>query len=115
MSSNILKMNFSKDLLSKTIKYWDDSSDLDRVYKNIKKYLEKKCQKDPRRKEKFDVLEKQYLEIYERIKAKEEKLKEEKGVNFQRSFYSIALSNRAFSKVFRRLRFKRRLYNKIPT
>lgn len=98
--------HFSNILLSVPItKFGDDSERLKRIYLYIKYKLSKKC-KDEIRKNKFKILEDQYLELYERAKAKEKELEEKNKNLLKEPFYYIEISDLRYKKIYRRLRYR---------
>lgn len=100
--------NFDKLLLSTPIPHFSDSCiDLFEMYEWITKKLKKKICKDPERLKKYIQLEKEFMDIYERAKVKEEKLEEEKVHFTQKPFYRFRCSEKDVQLLFDRFRIKR--------
>jgi hypothetical protein len=98
---------FSSALLSNPYpKFCDDSEALWKIYQWIKRKLEKKCKTD-KRIEKFQKLEKQFLELYERAKKKEEDLKAKTGNANKGPFYYFGYTDKYHKGLSRRLGNKR--------
>ena len=108
MSPEILQ-HFNSALLSTPATFGDNLKVLWQVYEYIHENISYKALKsnyDPW-KEKIESLEKQFLELYERQKVKEEKLKEEAKYKDDFPFYYIRLPHKGDEKLFSRLRWKR--------
>lgn len=98
----MIMQSFDRQLLSRPCKLNDNGSNLDRVYQYIKRKIDKKPIGN-----KVYELEEEFLEIYERIKAKEKDIEGKTGYKVQRPFYRFEKSNRKGQDVFERLRHKR--------
>ena len=94
---------YDRKLLSYPGKLSDDSSKLDHVYQYIKYKIDKKPVGN-----KVYQLEQEYLELYERIKAKEKDIEGKTEYHTQRPFYYFGRSNRKGQDIFKRLRYKKR-------
>lgn len=100
-----VKQFYDSILLSKpTSKFYDDSELLWRVYTYIKLKLSKKSKYHPNSEIKYNQLEKEFLELYERAKTKEKDYERETGNQGQKFFYYIIITDRSHSKIFERLR-----------
>lgn len=84
----------------------ESSKDLWRVYQYIVNKLQKKCKNLPKKKALFEQLQREFLELYERIKEKEKDLKTDTKHPTQRYFYHFSSPNRNDEKVFRGLMFR---------
>jgi hypothetical protein len=93
---------YNRALLTGPHKLCDDSSNLDSVYRFIKYKIDKKPIGN-----KVYQLEKQYLELDERIKVKEKVIEGETGHITKRPFYRFEMSNKKGRDIFERLRYKR--------
>lgn len=102
-----IRQYFDRKLLSKPCpKLYDDSSFLWSIYQYIVLKLKKKCNNHPNRLTHFQKLEYQFLELYERAKAKEKELKEETGYAGKGPFYFISETSECHPYLFARLRGK---------
>lgn len=102
-----ISQHYNKNLLSTPIpKFCDDSERLWRVYMYIKSKLEKKCNSNEIRKNRFERLEKEFIPLYERAKIKEKELEEKTGKPNKGPFYYISEPDKYHKKIFNRLRFK---------
>ena len=102
-----IKTYFDKDLLSIKFTLGDCLEKLDEIYKNIKAEAEK-FRKHPSEYIRWKKLEKQYLELYERTKAKKEKQEGKAKNRTQRPFYYITMPNRRGERLLFGLRFARK-------
>ena len=94
-------------LLRRPVSYFKDGSkDLLRVYQWIVKHLKKKCMKDEFRRNKFEQLEKRFLELYEQAKIKEERNKENKEIAANQFFYRFGKPDKYGRRIFDRFRSK---------
>jgi hypothetical protein len=109
-----IKQFFDKNLLSKDSPEFRDSCKVIwRVYLYIKNRLRKKVDNDPIRLNKYLELEKQFLELYERTKAKEEERKIEEGHHTQEPFYYFRKTNGNYQWLFDRLKCESQKF-KLP-
>lgn len=98
---------FNSALLSMpTVLLRDSSKDLWAIYQYTVKKLIKKVNNLPQKKAICEQLEKEFLELYELIKEKEEELKTKTEHRTQRPFYRFNGSSRNGERIFRRLTFK---------
>jgi len=88
----------------------DTCTDLWTVYLWIKTQLMKKAENNPIRLKKLLELENQFLELYERAKAKEKEREEQKDHCTQGPFYRFKETGRNYRYVFRRLRSRSSLF-----
>lgn len=96
---------FDKNLLSMRVNLGDTLENLHKIYLGIKIDSEK-FRKYPQHYATWLALEKEYLELYVRTKAKE-KIKGKQAQNKTKEpFYFIKMSNKSDENFFRRLRFK---------
>ena len=83
----------------------DNCERLWKIYLYIMKKLHKKCYHDVNTIIRCNKLESEFLELYERAKAKEKVVKEEKRNKTQEPFYYIRCASRRNQRVFERLKF----------
>lgn len=89
---------FQSNLLSRPmLRCGDDCEFLWKIYQYIKRNLERR-RKQPNAK--FSDLEKQFLEVYERAKAKEEEIERATGDKGQRSFGCFIRLDKSDRKTF---------------
>ena len=105
-----LKQLYNIDLLSRHFKINDDSETFYEVYLYIKKHLFNKANYHPKWRERCEVLEKEFLELYERAKEKEEKSQGCAKNKTQKPFYRISFLNRSYKTIFDGLRRKSKRY-----
>lgn len=92
---------FDSALLSKPMpKFCDDSETILKIYEWLQRKYLPKCKNMPERLEKFYKLEREFLELYERAKKKEEDLKAKTGDTSKEPFSYIYLSDRRHQRVF---------------
>lgn len=104
----IITQYFNRLLLATPCPDFKDSSkDLLRVYEYIVKKLLKRAKNIPQRLALCEKLEKEFLDLYVQIKAKEEELKEKTDHITQEPFYRFRGVSRNSKKIFDRLKFKR--------
>jgi hypothetical protein len=102
---------FNSSLLAMSCpKLYDDSETLHRIYKYISEELIPKCVGHNGWEEKITKLQYKFLDIYERIKAKEKEFEEKTGNKLKKSFYFFREANRRRPKVFGRLRARSYFY-----
>lgn len=102
-----IQKHFNPELLSLNPRCCDNSQTLYEIYIFIKEKLMKRAKSNPIRWEYCLKLEKEFLELYERAKIKEEELKEEKYHRTKEPYYCINLSDKRYEQIFIRLKFKR--------
>lgn len=103
---NIMQ-KFSSDLLALPMpKFRNTKEDLWMIYIHIVKKLIVKSRYNARWHEKCMQLEQEFLEIYERIKKKEEDLEREKKDTAKKPFYYITMPSKGQSDLFRRLGYR---------
>jgi hypothetical protein len=111
MSENIailppnIKQSFNRDLLSYPSLGMTPEKLIEIFNCIIKKY--KRKIKHQGNIQKFESKEKEFIELYERIKKKKENPESKTRNKTERPFYSIEFTNRGKQKLFDRLRFKR--------
>jgi len=76
------------------------------AYLSVKNKLHKKVSYNAKRQERFKALEKGFLDLYERIKKKEENLSEKDKNITKRPLYSPWVDNVHHRKVWFRLKYK---------
>lgn len=104
---NILK-RFDRNLLSQQIpKFCDDSERLLWIFQWIENKLSKKAMKHEGTRVKYERLKKQFLELYERAKAKEVEFEKKTGQSVCTPFNYFREANRRNPHLLRRLRAKR--------
>jgi hypothetical protein len=101
-------LQFNKMLLMTPYCLADDRIVLWGMYLYIKEELFRKAKNIPARLKKCEELEKKFLELYERIKKKEEQLKEQTKRTMPEPFYFFTDPFRDSGRVYERLRDKRR-------
>lgn len=84
--------------------FCDSSKTLWRCYQYIVKHLKKKIVKDPRRLRKFEEREKEFLELYERTKEKEDEIAKKTGQPHPQPFFYFNETSRHNKNLFGRLR-----------
>lgn len=95
-----IKQWFDKSLLSTPfLSFCDDSKTLYRIYKYIRS-----CLRDRHNKKKFEELEKEFLELYERSKIKENELEEKTGSSSKEPLYLFRETNKRKPRLFGILR-----------
>lgn len=87
-------------------KLCEDLENLYKIYNYIERKLSKKALYNSKRAEKYNKLKQELLEIYERIKTKEEEFKAKTGDSFQRPFDYFKGPKRNGKRVFKKIRFK---------
>lgn len=97
---------FNSLLLSTPAKLRDDSQTLWMVYTYIKNKIMKKSKHDPKWVAKCQKLEQEFLELYERAKAKEKDAEGKTKNKTQEPFYRIISFDRGNRDVFKGLRRK---------
>jgi hypothetical protein len=98
---------FDKTLLSIPMKFGDDLERIHNIFCYIKQVAEK-YRNYPKEYARWKLLEKEYMDLYERTKTKE-KNQEAKAKNRTKGpFYFIRMSNKRFDRLFSRLRFARK-------
>ena len=104
---NILK-RFDRNLLSQQIpKFCDDSERLLWIFQWIENKLSKKAMKHEGTRVKYERLKKQFLELYERAKAKENELQKAGKKQDFFSYIDIGDIDRCHGELFERIRWKR--------
>ena len=103
---------FDRALLMHPLKLGDDLEVIWQVWEYIEEKLIKKADRYPKKKERFERLKKEFLEIYERTKKKEEDPQAKTGNKTKRPMYYIRIPNKGASNVWRGLRSKR---NRTPS
>ena len=102
---------FDNDLLSHPIpKFCDDSENLWEIYEYINRKLYRKCLRCPFKMKKFEKMFNEFLELYERAKAKEIEFEKKTGKSHKRPFNYFRDSSRYHKGLYQRLRFKCRTY-----
>lgn len=102
-----IPFKFDKELLSKpTAKFYDDSETLYRIFNYIQVKLKKKVDDHPSTMKKYEELEKQFKELYERAKAKETEYQKKNGESFQKPFDYFTYTGRNYRKVFEKIRYR---------
>ena len=94
---------YNQTLLS-TPHYREESKDLKGLYHYIRDKLKPKARKIPERWAKVEKLEKEFLELYERLKKKEEEIKGKASAKTKQPFYRIHLSDKPSEKISEGLR-----------
>lgn len=101
-----IRMSFDPNLLSTAIlKLNEDSETLYRIYQILKKKLMKRAERNPKQKKACEELEKDFLELYERAKAKEKDAEAAPKNVTQRSFYRIAGAKKNDRAIFERFKY----------
>lgn len=99
---------FSRSLLSIPCpKFRDHPETLICIYRYIEKKLRKKTLKNEKRNNKYIGLSIEFMELYERAKAKEKELEKETKHITQQPFYFFGGPDKRYQNIFKRLRFKR--------
>lgn len=107
-----IKEFFNICLLTKLGKLYDDCTDLELLYNYIKEKANKKLKNLPEKRRKFEVLEKQFLELYERAKIKEKECKE-KGEDVGKGLFDyLKYSGRNYQGVYWEIRIRARYRRK---
>lgn len=92
-------------LLTPPVFFGDNLEKFNSIYKYIKS-LSEKYRKYPEIYSKWEKLEKEYLDLYERTKAKEKNLQEKTENRPKKPFYFTRMPNRRCKRIFSRLRHK---------
>lgn len=101
-----IKEFFNICLLTKLGKLYDDCTDLEVLYKYIKEKANKKLKNLSEKRRKFEALEKQFLDLYERAKIKEKEC-EEKGKDVGKGpFNYLKYSGRSYRGVYWEIRLQ---------
>jgi hypothetical protein len=87
-------------------KLCDDSETIHKIYNYIERKLSKKALYNSKRAEKYNKIKQELLEIYERIKTKEEEFEKKNGHAFQGPFDYFNGPKRNGKRVFKKIRFK---------
>lgn len=104
---SLVLQSFNAQLLSNPMpKFYDDSETLLQIYTYILYKLYRRCLYSSQKIKQFELLEKQFLELYERAKAKEAKYEKENGQSFQRPFDFFIYTGRNNKGIFEKIRFK---------
>lgn len=114
-----IKQAYNADLLNMSLSTFTAKDILD-VYLSVKNKLHKKVSYNTKRQERFNALEKEFLDLYERVKEKEKKAKGEDKNITKEPLYSPWVDNSSYREVWFRLKYKAprntkklRKYNKI--
>ncbi|SRR5216684_989022 len=103
----LIQQSFNSNLLSSpSPSFRQTSKALLYVYNYIETRLAKKVNENSIRKQKYENLKNQFLELYERIKTKEKELEGKTEHFTQRPFYFTILSNRIQQSFFTRLEYR---------
>lgn len=103
----VIKTYFDKDLLSIKIKLGDDLEKLHKIYHYIRAEA-KKYKRYPAEYQRWQKLEKEYLDLYERTKIKEEKQEAKAKNRTKELFYYVKMPDKRSEGLFFRLRFARK-------
>ncbi len=101
----LIMQSFNSTLLSTPFP-GDNLQRLWRIYLYINKKLMQKSHHDPIWKKKCEQLEKEFLELYERTKTKEENIETKTKNKTKEPFYFIEIPNRSHQNIFEGLRYK---------
>lgn len=103
--------SFNTSLLSSPCpKFHDDCETLWKIYQYIIHKLKPKASKNAVWLQKIERLEKQFLELYERAKAKEDEFQKETGESFMQPYDCFRKVNRYRPWLLGRLKFKSETY-----
>lgn len=103
-----IRQHYDNILLSGTYKLSDDLSDLEKFYEYCKSLYFKKAKSGniPTKQRKcFEIID-EYLELYERVKAKEKERKEQTSHFTQRPFYRFPMLDKKNERIYGRLRIQ---------
>ena len=104
----MIRQSFSSDLLNiPTPKFCDDSNTLYSIYQYIKRNLQRKTYRCPHQDMKFIEMEREFLDLYGRIKKQEDDFKEKTGESFQDPFDYFTHTPRRYKRVWEKIRFRR--------
>lgn len=103
----MIRQSLSADLLNAPMpKFCDDSDTLYRIYQYIKRKLQRKTYRFPHQDMKFIEMEREFLDLYGRIKTQEDEFKEKTGKSFQEPFDYFRHSPKRYKGVYDKIRFR---------
>lgn len=100
---------FDRNLLVRPMNLGDDAEDIWHVYKYVKDSLEKKMKNQPAKQKKFEVIEKEFLALYEKAKEKESEQTENRA---KRPLDYFKEFTGHYSWIFRSLKWKARHHSR---
>lgn len=98
--------NFNPSLLNNSFDIRFNSIKLLYLYEKYLRKLQRKSHHSDARRKKCELLEQEFLQLYERIKVKEEELKEKTKHITKEPFYNIKYSDYRSKKLYERFRFR---------
>jgi len=104
----LISQFFDSILLTYPARIGDDYTHLKEIFEFIEKKLAKKLAGTPNEKIKYDVLKKEFLDLYGQIKAKKENKEEIRENKTEEPFYFFKCTNRSNEELLRRLKYRSR-------